>query len=318
MDSTGNDVFRGHQTTSLLSGDGFSNRANGFANVFGFATNGDAGGVGDQAFLNDSAGNDLFRSFPTFSVMNGDQFNNHVSGFDRVFANAINGDAGGTGDRALMYDSAGNDFFHGYATHSVMLGVGFYNRALGFDQVYGYATSGDAGGAGDQAFLNDSAGNDIFRARSTFSVLTGDNFYYRVSSFDRVIANALNGDAGGVGDQAFLQGSAGNDVFYSTPSFSYLRGDGFYNHSNGFDQVFADALTGDMGGVGDRALLFDSPGDDLFYGRSNFGTLSGVGFRNRATNFDSVVADGNAGGVDTLDVDAIMYSLMHDGWEEII
>jgi hypothetical protein len=318
MDSSGNDVFQGNPTASVMRGDGFNNRANGFDRVFGRATSGDAGGVGDRAYLNDSAGNDLFRSHPTFSNMTGNQFFNQVNGFDRVVANAINGDAGGVGDRAMMYDSAGNDVFRGYPTFSVMTGVGFYNRANGFDDVFGYATSGNIGGLGDQAYLNDSAGNDIFRGRSTFSIMTGDNYYYRVNGFDRVIGNAVNGNAGGVGDQAFLQDSAGNDVFYSTPAFSYLRGTGFYNRANGFDVLFANAINGDAGGIGDRALMFDSFFDDLFYGRLDFGTLSGDGFRNRATGFDSIFADGNAGGVDTLDVDAIIYALTYDGWEVII
>jgi hypothetical protein len=148
--------------------------------------------------------------------------------------------------------------------------------------------------------------------------MTGDQFYYRVSGFDRVVANATAGDAGGVGDQAFLHDSAGNDLFFSQPTVSVLSGVGFNNRAFGFDRVAAYATAGDAGGAGDQASMFDSTSDDLFFGRNDFGRLSGAGFLNWASGFDSFHADGTAGGVDTLDVDAIVYALTHVGWEIIV
>ncbi|MEZ6092908.1 MAG: hypothetical protein R3C03_01525 [Pirellulaceae bacterium] len=317
MDSTGNDVFRGTPTFSQLTGSGFFNRANGFDYVIALAVMGDMGGTGDQAYFYDSAGNDFLRSSPGWSSMTDEQYFFQANGFDRVIANATNGNAGGIGDQARMFDSDGNDVFRGYQTFSVMTGQGFYNRANDFDRVFGYATESNSGGVGDQAYLNDSSGNDTFLGLTTYSILSGPGYYHRVSGFDRVVANSNNGNAGGFGDQAFLEDSAGNDTFFSTPLFSYMHSPTNLNRANGFDRVFANATNGTSGGD-DRALMFDSILNDFFYGSQDFGTLRGIGFYNRATGFDSIHADGNAGGVDTLEIDSIIYSLTYDDWEVII
>jgi VCBS repeat-containing protein len=295
-DSPGNDNFSGYPTYSRMVGAGYDNYAYGFDTVFGRATAGDSGGVGDRAFLYDSAGNDNFYGRPTYSRMVGSGFNNYATGFDTVYGRATAGDAGGVGDQAFLYDSTGNDRFYGRPTYSRMLGSNFSNFASGFDKVLAYASAGDSGGVGDRAFLYDSDGNDRFYGRPTYSYLVGNGFFNRAKGFDAVYANAT---AGGVNDRAFLYDSAGNDSFYAYPTYSYLTGNDFYNQANGFKTVTGYATAGDAGGVGDQAFLYDSAGNDRFYGRPTYSRMVGTGFNNYASGFDAVYAyaSTDAGGV---------------------
>ena len=174
------------------------------------------------------------------------------------------------------------------------------------------------GGTNDRVYLYDSAGNDSFVATPTSSYLTGTGFYNSASGFRSVYAYATAGNAGG-GDRAFLYDSAGNDSFVATPTHSYLTGTGFYNDANGFGTVYAYATAGDAGGVGDRAFLYDSAGNDSFYGRSGYGYLKGLGFYNYVGGFDKVYAYANAGGTDTLNVRALDYYFSKLGtWENIL
>ena len=51
-------------------------------------------------------------------------------------------------------------------------------------------------------------------------------------------------------------------------------------------------------GGNDVAQLYDSPGDDLFVGKADYGALFGDGFNNEAYGFDGVHAYATAGGID--------------------
>jgi hypothetical protein len=315
-DSAGNDSFYGRSTYSRIFGDDFDNFASGFDTVYGYATAGNVGGVGDRAYLYDSAGNDRFYGRPTYSRMLGTDFENYASGFGIVNAIATAGDVGGLGDRAYLYDSAGNDRFYAYPTYSYLTGNNFYNQARGFDAVYGNAT---AGGTNDRAYLYDSAGNDKFYAYPTYSYLTGSSFYNQANGFKTVYGYATAGDVGGVGDRAYLYDSAGNDRFYGRPAYSRMLGTNFDNYASGFDKVYAYATAGDVGGVGDRAYLYDSAGDDSFYGRNDYGRLSGTGFLNFVQSFDRVYAYANESGFDTIDNKSLNYQFFNYGtWEKIL
>ena len=298
-DSAGNDMFVGKPTYCQMSGSGYSSYVSGFDQVYAYATAGDAGGVGDRAYLYDSAGNDTLIASPYYAQLMGPGYLNHVSAFDKVYAYAST-DAGGVGDRATLYDSAGNDSFFGTPTYAQLSSPGHLNYASNFDQVNAYSTAGDAGGEGDQAVLYDSAGNDTFVGRPEYTLLKGAGFYNYVQGFDRAYGYATAGNAGGVGDQAFLYDSAGNDTFVGRPEYGLLKGAGFYNYAQGFGEVTANATAGDAGGVGDQATLYDSSGNDTFIGTPKYGLLKGPGFQNLAQGFDQVnvyATAGDAGGV---------------------
>ncbi|MCE9557096.1 MAG: hypothetical protein K8T91_27430 [Planctomycetes bacterium] len=312
-DSAGNDTLSAKPTLATLSGTGFYNYAGSFDKVYAYATAGDAGGAGDQANLYDSAGNDTLNAKPTLATLSGTGFYNYAGSFDKVYAYAT---AGGTADLAYLYDSAGNDTFTARPTFATLSGTGFYNYASTFDKVYAYATAGDAGGTGDQAHLYDSAGNDTFAARPTYAYLTGTGFYNYASAFDRVYAYAT---AGGTGDEAHLYDSAGNDTFAARPTYAYLSGAGYYNYASNFDRVNAYATAGNAGGTGDQAYLYDSAGADTYYGRSNYGRLTGTGFYNYVAGFQRVSALATAGGTDTRDVRVVDYVFAQSGtWENVL
>jgi len=73
-----------------------------------------------------------------------------------------------------------------------------------------------------------------------------------------------------------------------------MVGDGFENDARSFDDVIACAI----GGGNDRAFLYDSAGNDRFYGTATRSWMVGDGFRNDARGFDNVFAYANAGGND--------------------
>jgi hypothetical protein len=93
--------------------------------------------------------------------------------------------------------------------------------------------------------------------------------------------------AGSGYDTAYLEGWAGDDIFYGHPAESALyAGSGEYlSRTKAFEEVNATAGSGGS----DVARLYDSPGDDLFVGTPEYGELSGntgsTVFRLRASNF---------------------------------
>lgn len=64
--------------------------------------------------------------------------------------------------------------------------------------------------------------------------------------------------------------------------------------ASSFDRVYAIASTSGN----DLAYLYDSGGDDNFYGRANYSYLRGDNFYNYTAGFDQVFADASAGGFD--------------------
>jgi hypothetical protein len=70
-----------------------------------------------------------------------------------------------------------------------------------------------------------------------------------------------------------------------------LTGSNFNNVALGFHSVVANAT----GGGNDTANLYDSAGNDSFYGSSNFSSLSGQGFSNAAYGFATVNAFHSSG-----------------------
>src|SRR5439155_1508474 len=95
----------------------------------------------------------------------------------------------------------------------------------------------------------------------------------------------------------------GNDLFVSTPTYSYLQAGNSLNIVSGFKKVQASAGAGGT----DLALLFDSTGNDVFVGTPTYSYLSGTGFLNQAAGFAKVRANSSAGGTDQILVKALNY-----------
>lgn len=158
-DSPGDDRFQAGPRTALLAGPGFLNRAQGFRNVYAYAT---AGGR-DTAQLNDSVANDKLAASPTWAKLWGVGYAIRVEQFDAVHALAT----GGGRDTARLYDSAGDDVLTRTANFVLLSGSGFANRAKGFENVRAFSQGGE-----DRAFLNDSLLDDHFQAAGNFARVT--------------------------------------------------------------------------------------------------------------------------------------------------
>ncbi len=203
----------------------------------------------------------------------------------------INGAAGvtfkgGLGDRAFVYDTAGDDVYKATPTFRELSGQGYLATVAGVERVYVYGTAG----GNDTAVLSDSAGDDTFKATPGDARLYGDNYYNYVRGFDRYEAVA---GSGGV-DRAYLYDSAGNDTLVSDPSVSRLYGTGFDLTARGFARVDAYANSGGF----DTARLTGSIGDDRFYGGPIEGQMIGTGYDIHAIGFDKVAGSGSSGGAD--------------------
>ena len=192
---------------------------------------------------------------------------------------------GGGTDRAVFYDSAGNDTFIAQVGRARMFGSGYRNVAFGFHTVDAYASSGK-----DIAQMYDSKGDDLFIGRPQRSTMSGDGFKLEVHRFDKVNGYSINGGF----DVAKLIDSADDDLVVAKPKYATMYGDKFFLRAKKFDQVHAYSINGGY----DVAKLIDSAGDDSFYGSPVHGILSGNDFYSRAKYFDEVHAYALNGGYD--------------------
>ena len=128
--------------------------------------------------------------------------------------------------------------------------------------------------------------------------------------FEKMCAYAPPGDA--EASTALLYVGYGSYRFVSYPAYSYLRGSRFYLYAQGFDGVYA---VGFDDGLPDYAVLFDSPGDDVF---ENVQTTHGelrraIGSTSGFIDFDDATIVGSAGGINLLKLGAIDYALHQVG-----
>jgi hypothetical protein len=248
------DTFVGRPDASYLAGPAnqYWVQASAYAVVYGSG----AGGS-DQATFYDSAGNDTFLATPGSSYMTGPSpaaggapYWNQVYGFAVVYATH----SGGSGDRAYLYGSAGNDTFVATPTSSYLAGP----SNSYWEQVYNFpVVLADGQGGVDVAQLYDSAGSDTFVATPTSSYLAGpgNSFWNQVFGFASVFAVSRSGG----NDTATLYDSPGNDGFVGQGAVAYLSGPGpglsgpgFLEWSSGFRSVTAVS----SGGGSDTADLY--------------------------------------------------------------
>ncbi|MBN2473391.1 MAG: tandem-95 repeat protein [Pirellulales bacterium] len=267
------------------------------------------GGGHDAAGVYDSAGDDLFVGTPVYAGLQGEGFYHRLRHFAEVHVEAT---AGGT-DEAKFYDSTGNDQFVATPVYSAISGEGFQVDGRYFESVCAYATAGGT----DEAKFYDSPGNDDYIATPVYGAMYNEHFhgqsnatfYNRARFFEGVHAYAT---AGGI-DVARFYDSTGNDEFVATPVYAALYNpafqgryhQGFYNRAKYFEGAHAYSTAGERDT--DIARLYDSVGDDIFYGDPVHGALYSQSYNgqynatyyNRAKFFQGVHAYATAGGSDT-------------------
>ncbi|HUS38309.1 MAG TPA: hypothetical protein VMX74_02605, partial [Pirellulales bacterium] len=97
--------------------------------------------------------------------------------------------AGGIDDRALYYDSTGNDDYVAHTLTAQMTGANFSNYGYGFDKSFAYARSGGF----DTANVYDTLGDDALVASGATIRLSGLSYYRYGTGFDDVTAHATQG-----------------------------------------------------------------------------------------------------------------------------
>lgn len=235
----------------------------------------------DTVIMSDTAGNDTFTSSSTKFSMVGSGYRNEVFGARSVTASASNGGI----DKALLYDSSGNDYFIGRGQDAYMMTSDSTVSTYGFDRTNVYSSGGY-----DQAYLYDSAGNDNFVSYGNTSVLSGPGYYNAVYNFARVTAMAINGG----NDIATFFDTVGDDTYVARGNQAYMYGTGYYTLTQGFDRSTAISRNGGS----DQAFFYDTIGNDTFYSRTVESSMAGQGYANSARGFDRVNAIANMGGHD--------------------
>lgn len=248
----------------------------------------------------------------------------------------------GAGVDALQYDGSSTaDTIEAGGESFTASSAGHTLSVAGIESTKAY------GGSEDTVRFQDTASNDHFRGKQTFSEITGGGVTHFAAGFGAVDARS---DNGGV-DVAEAYDSAGDDRFYGKTGASILTGAGFSFDMRGFDKVYAYSLAGghdtaelydspdsdvlisradtsfmrnatslnyamsfdqvyaySFAGGQDSAHLFDSSGDDVFIGRSDYSLMRGAAFDNNAYGFDVVKAYATAGGTDL----AFLYGTVAD------
>ena len=179
-DSAGDDTFWSQGASSQMTGDGYSNRAEGFLINYGYAYQGGT----DTAQMHDTSAADLYRTYSTEVIMTAGPIKNTAVLFDSTIAHSSD-----TLDSARLFDTSGNETFLSNSQYGTMIGNGWTHRAEGFarNTVYG-------SGGFDQATMEDSVGDDSLKARSAGVKLThGDGSIFDVRGFDDLLARSVNG-----------------------------------------------------------------------------------------------------------------------------
>jgi hypothetical protein len=213
----------------------------------------DGGEGNDTATLVGSRGPDEVKLWPGSGSLAGVTYSVTVQNVETISV-----DTDGGPDVASFWDSPGDDSFEAGPGWATLSGPGFSNSVVGAEMIHAYAKAGGT----DDAKFDDSPGNDKVKAASEYVMIRGAGFRNRVKFFESVTINASEGK-----DTIMFWDSSEDDIFVGSAEQSrfYSESVPFDVTGNGFDRVIV--RTGN-GGI-DQATLHDSPGDDVFLGRSH-------------------------------------------------
>lgn len=241
----------------------------------------------NYAFMYGSAEADHLTGDPDQTVFDrsGDGTDVTASGFSRVYSYG----SGGDDSAELTGSGAYTGRFYSYPTYSLMTDTrrNYYFYVNGFSRVVSTVT-----GEGNQyAYLHDSPGNDTLTATAQGVTMerTEPPSSVTISGYSRVYGYATSGGV----DTATLTGSDIGNRFTGYPAYStyYDLSRTFYHYLRGFDRV--TAVGSSNSAVRDYAYLYDSTGDDLFYGKGSLGYMEDKVqqlYHNEITGFEYVYA----------------------------
>jgi hypothetical protein len=111
---------------------------------------------------------------------------NVASYFDSAVAYSIMGG----NDRAIFYDSAGDDVYTSRADRAQLQGAGYLNIAAGFKSTTAYAISG----GNDWAEFQQSSKDLSIKAADLVARIAGEGYSNEVRGFDEVVAQLADED----------------------------------------------------------------------------------------------------------------------------
>jgi len=178
--SAGSDTLDAGPASARYYGPGYDYRVQHFRVVNAFAS---AGG-NDVAFLHDSQGDDLLTGVPEYAALSGPGYTLYARGFSAVTADASTGR-----DVARLTGSSGADLFTSRSDQATLQGSGYSHTAKAFDEVYAQAGAGGL----DEAYLEDSAGDDWLWAGGPMVRLSYPDRFAQASDFSLVAAIGTTG-----------------------------------------------------------------------------------------------------------------------------
>ena len=196
--------------------------------------------------------------------------------------------SGGAGDSVTLVGSSGDEEVRLSPDRGEMTGDGWH---MSIHDVSSYEVFG--GGGTDSAFLNDSAGDDRYESRPGKTTLTGPGFDMTLNDFAVIHAYAK---AGGV-DTAVLHSPEGRRVKFKSDAevgYTKLYGSTSFSRAKFFEVVEAYNHA-DLG----VARMFDSKGDDTFYGQKDESRLVSPDYDVTIHGFTQLIAYAKAGGRNT-------------------
>ena len=195
--------------------------------------------------------------------------------------------AGGTESSSAFFNgSTQTETFSVLPGYAGIIGENYRRQVRGFDNV-----TANAGGGLDEAFLNDTSGNDRLTASPLGTKLEAvdGSATFEAIGFPAVYVNASLGE-----DTARFSDSISNDRFTAKPNFGFMSGPTFSNLAIGFDYNLA---TSSVGGQ-DVARLIGSSGNENLFMSAEQTTLRDDAVRMSAQGFQTTLVDGG-GGSDT-------------------
>ncbi len=254
----------------------------------------------NYAFFYDSPGKDSLEADDNRVVFDRADGYTDVSavGFSRAY---VYGTSGGEDIAALSGATDDSSRFYSYPNYCILTSTkgSSYVYVNGFTSV---AVNAAGTGTGTQyAYFYDGLGNDTLMANPYYTTMEREPIWsspteiespgstITAAGFSRVYAYATRGGV----DSAILVGSESSNRFRAYPTYATLSDQlsSFYIYTRGFK--FTDAYGSDDASSNDTAYLYDSTGDDIFYGKDNYGYLAdkaGVEFHNQVNDFDRVYA----------------------------
>ena len=172
-------------------------------------------------------GNTYFFTITAYDTSgNQSGYSNEANNFDGTYAYATLGI-----DKAVLYDSLGDDMYVAWWNRTVLYGSGFWNDARGFDRTTAYSSQGN-----DQAVFYDSAGDDVYGGWSNNRALMYGSGYFNDSyGFNSTVAYTTTGY-----DRAYLYSSNGDDRVEALAWGAFMSGTNYRNEVRGFDWVRAE------------------------------------------------------------------------------